>query len=279
LTPTRSNNTNRTPLVSVITVVLNGAKTLEHCVESVVEQDYPNIEHLVVDGGSSDNTVDILKRIDTHVDRWISEPDRGISDAYNKGIALSHGEIIGLLNCDDWYSPNAIWKVVQAFADGHTDVAYGFMQYWKDSQTPSFLVECDHRKLISGMTIGHPTVFASRSLYERVGLFRLDFRLAMDYEWLLRSVSAGATFTRIPEVIANMTEGGVGDRSWIGSLREVVRARAIHLPSESGRWTQNGYFLKRYILGMVRRKSDGIGIPRLRRLYQRFFSSVRVRVD
>jgi len=274
------NLSNRPPLVSVITVVLNGEKTLERCVASVRDQDYPNIEHLVIDGGSSDNTVDLLRQLDHQLDQWVSEPDRGISDAFNKGIALSHGEIIGLLNCDDWYSPNAIQKVMATFSDSdHTDIAYGFMQYWDEFQKRRFLVECDHRKLNFGMTVGHPAVLVSRSWYEKIGTFSLDFKLAMDYEWLLRSLSAGAAFKRVPEVVANMTEGGLGDRHWVESLREVVRARAMYLPGESSRWAQRRYFLKRFALGTIRRKSEALGVKQLRRLSHRFFSPVPIRVD
>jgi hypothetical protein len=127
------------------------------------------------------------------------------------------------------------------------------------------------------MTIGHPTVFVKRSLYEQLGLYRTDFRLAMDYEWLLRARAAGAAFKGIPEVLANMADGGVGQKDWVASLREVTRARSMHLAASSGRIAQSAFFMRRYVAGKARRGLDAMGIRFCRRLYHRFFSPVRIR--
>lgn len=264
------------PLVSIVTIVRNGSSSLIRAAESVLSQDYPEIEYIIVDGGSTDSTLDIIHDLEKHIAVWVSEPDRGISDAFNKGIALARGEIVGLLNCDDWYTPGAIDTVARAFSDRTADIVYGFIQYWTEERKPSFLVESNHHFLNTGMTVGHPTVFVRRTLYERIGLFRTDFRLAMDYEWLLRASNAGAAFVGVPEILANMQDGGIGDRRWVASLREVARARALHVHGASGRLRQSLFFLNRFSLGCIRRCIDTLGLGILRRIYHRLFSPLRI---
>jgi glycosyltransferase involved in cell wall biosynthesis len=265
------------PLVSVITIVLNGERGIRRCVQSVLSQNYPNIEYVVIDGGSTDGTLEALREFESQIDILVSEPDEGISDAFNKGIAMAHGEILGLLNCDDWYAEGAIRRVVNEFKNGAADIVYGSMQHWSKAGRPSFQVESNHQHLDKGMTIGHPTVFARRAAYDRIGLYRTDFRLAMDYEWLLRAQTSGAIFKAIPEVLANMTDGGLGDRNWVLSLREVTRARSMYLDTSSRRLQQLAYFMKRYSIGKARRGIDALGMHILRRVYHRLFSPLRIR--
>src|ERR1700743_1931255 len=117
------------PLVSIITIVYNGEKHIADCIRSVRSQDYPNLQYIIVDGGSTDNTLKIIDEFRDSISDLISEKDQGISDAFNKGIRLAKGEIIGLINTDDWYEEGAITKAVKAIAD--CDVVYGDLQYWK----------------------------------------------------------------------------------------------------------------------------------------------------
>src|SRR5687767_4293627 len=189
------------PLVSVITIVRNGVTTLPRAIESVLSQDYRNVDYVVVDGQSTDGTLDVLRNFSSDISLWVSEPDSGVSDAFNKGIMLSRGEIIGILNCDDWYEPGAIRKVVDAMQNSGADIAAGKMQYWEGDRH-TFTVSSDPGLLDQSMTVGHPTVFVRRSCYRQVGLYRLDFRFAMDYEWILRAKHNGARFVTLEHCTA-----------------------------------------------------------------------------
>ena len=265
-------------LVSIVTVVRNGAKTLPRALDSVLSQDYPEIEYLIVDGGSTDGTLDLLRANQGRIGLWISEPDRGISDAFNKGIALSRGETIGLLNSDDWYEPGAIRAAVAQMQKAGADIACGRLQYW-DGDRRTYLASSDPAQLGRGMTVGHPTVFVRRDSYRRLGLFRLDFRLAMDYEWLLRAANAGARFAVVDRCLANMQGGGVGDRRWRDSQREVAKARALHLVGAGSAFAYHTYIARRLFMGSVRRLLDAIGLGVLRRAYHRWLSPIAVTSD
>lgn len=269
LAPSRHSNK-----VSVVTIVRNGAATLPRALESVHSQDI-DVEHVVVDGDSSDGTQELLAN-DKSIGLWVSEADHGISDAFNKGIALSRGEIIGLLNSDDWYEPGAIRAVLEKMQETGADVVCGDLQYWKDGQR-TYLASSEPEQLSRGMTVGHPTVFVRRDCYRRHGLFRPDFKLAMDYEWLLRAKVAGARFAAIDRCIANMQGGGIGDRRWRDSQREVARARAMHIPGANNALAISLFIARRLLLGNVRRTLDATGLEVLRRAYHRWFSPVKVR--
>lgn len=263
------------PAVSIVTIVRNGAGTLPRAMASVLAQDFPGIEYVIVDGGSTDGTLDVLRSSRERIDLWSSEPDRGISDAFNKGIALSRGEIVGLLNSDDWYEPEAVRAVVEHMRQGAADIACGALQYW-DGEHRTYLASSDPALLERGMTIGHPTVFVRRECYQRLGLFRLDFRLAMDYEWLLRAKSAGARFIVLDQCLANMRGGGVGDRRWRDSQREVARARAMHVPGADSRVAYHAFVARRIALGSIRRLLDAAGLGGVRRAYHRWLAPVTV---
>src|SRR6185437_4828325 len=131
----------RQPLVSIITIVYNGEKHIADCVRSVQRQKYPNLQYIVVDGGSMDNTLAILKQFPDVITDLISEKDEGISDAFNKGILRARGRIIGLINADDWYEDGAVEMAVKAMTDA--DIAYGDLQLWKDG-SPDFILTGDH---------------------------------------------------------------------------------------------------------------------------------------
>jgi glycosyltransferase involved in cell wall biosynthesis len=251
--------------VSIVTVVRNGAATLRRTAESVLSQRGPAVEYLVVDGGSSDGTLDIIRSLEDRIAAWTSGPDAGISDAFNKGIALARGRIVGILNSDDWYAPGAIATAVRELERTGADIVCGGMRLWAGG-APSWEVRSRDSGLEQAMTIGHPTVFARRELYERLGLFRLDFRLAMDYEWLLRASCAGARFAVVDECLTNVTEGGIGDRRWYFSQLEVARARAMHL--RRGRVSIAADFARALAKGVARRLADRLGARPLRRWYR-----------
>jgi glycosyltransferase involved in cell wall biosynthesis len=216
------------PLVSIITAVRNGAYSVERAMSSVFAQKYPHIEYLVIDGGSVDGTVEVIHRHASRLAYYVSEPDKGISDAFNKGIAVSHGEIIGIINSDDWYEPEAVSAAVAALLASKAEVVCGAVQYWNNGgKTLVFLP--DPERLCFEMTVHHPAVFVRRSVYEREGLFSLQLRYAMDYELMLRFKIQGAVFTTVNKVLANMNTGGASDHFWIQGQREVALSKTAWL--------------------------------------------------
>ncbi len=216
------------PLVSIITIVFNGRNYLEKTLLSVLTQAYPRIEYIVIDGGSSDGTQEILKRYDDHIDYWVSEPDKGISDAFNKGIQLSSGEVIGILNSDDWYEPNAIKTIVKVYQDHPDSIIHGNIRFWNIQGEPEYIFHGRDDIAHLRPSINHPTVFVPRTVYEKNGLFLQEFSKAMDFEWLVRSKRLGTSFIYINIVLANMRRGGLSDRRWFESYCEAVKARKLH---------------------------------------------------
>ncbi|MEO8069261.1 MAG: glycosyltransferase family 2 protein, partial [Flavobacteriales bacterium] len=156
------------PLVSIVTVVYNGAATLERTMKSVLSQNYPHIEYIVVDGGSTDGTVDLLRRYDDRVDHWVSERDQGIYDAMNKGVALCTGQWVALINADDWYEPGTVQRVVDA-VKGKPAVNIVHGDIWihyegggrkrKHAKNNGFLLKYWE------MVLNHPSFFVRRSFY------------------------------------------------------------------------------------------------------------------
>jgi glycosyltransferase involved in cell wall biosynthesis len=179
------------PLVSVITVVHNGEKHLEQAILSVLGQTYDNLEYIIVDGGSTDGTLDIIKKYDDRIDSWISEPDRGISDAMNKGIRLATGDLIAHLHADDYYSdPSVISSVCSEYLR-HKDVLWLTGGIDIVDRNGKILQEIpvrkySYRKLIRGNFILHPATFVTRRAFEKAGCFNEEYRYAMDYDLWIR---------------------------------------------------------------------------------------------
>src|SRR6187399_1640486 len=151
------------PLVSIITVAYNADPFIEKTIQSVLSQTYSPIEYIIIDGGSTDNTVNIIKGYSNRIAYWCSEKDNGISDAFNKGLSKATGDIIGIINADDWYENDTVERVVNDF--GNSDIVYGDLQIWKGKQK-DFIQKGDHSLLTREMTVNHPTVFVKKSCYE-----------------------------------------------------------------------------------------------------------------
>lgn len=206
--------------ISIITAVLNCKHTIEQTILSILAQKYKNIEHIIIDGCSTDGTLEIIGRYEHSIAKILSEPDKGIYDALNKGISLSLGEIIGVLHADDLYAHDEVLKtVVDVFEKQNVDSCYGDLQYvhkddpnkvirhWKSS-------EYCHGKFKSGWMPPHPTFFVRRWVYEKYGYFNTDFRIAADYELMLRLLEKHRISTYyIPEVLIRMRFGGASNRS------------------------------------------------------------------
>lgn len=226
-TPT-DRSANRTPipgLVSVITTSLNSASTIIRTLKSVKAQDYPSIEYIVIDGGSTDSTIDQLMTASNDIDLLICEPDAGISDAFNKGISRSRGQYVILVNSDDWLEPTHLSNAVAALQRSGADFVFGDLMFHFPDGSPAYTFAGDPgyaKKLLHTLpSINHPTVACRRELYEKFGLFDPTLKIAMDYEWFLRVARGGGTGTYDSSLIGHMTLGGASIRSFSKSLGEV----------------------------------------------------------
>jgi glycosyltransferase involved in cell wall biosynthesis len=239
-----------TPLVSVITVVRNAAAVLEQTIRSVLEQTYHNVEYLVIDGASGDGTLDVLQHYDRAIDYWVSEPDSGISEAFNKGIELSTGELIGLLNAGDRYEPQAIAAVVAARdARQRFAIYHGDLVYCREDGTAMYRTHPDLSKIWRYMSVFHPTMLVEREVYRRIGLYSPQFRYAMDSELVHRAVRAGVRFVYVPRTIAAMRLGGRSHREYRRAFAEFRDSVILHGgPRLPAYWRYGAAVLKRSLL-------------------------------
>jgi len=208
--------TDARPLISVITVVRNGAAGLARTIQSVASQDLPHLEYIVIDGGSTDGTLDIIQAHSDSISYWQSEADAGISDGFNKGIAHSHGKYVTLVHADDWLSPDQLKFGIQTLEESGADFVFGDLLYYRDGvQQYRIRGECDYAQRIRHVmpALNHPTVIVRRTAYEHLGLFDTDFKLAMDYELLLRFHMAGLRGQYDARVTGNMSLDGASDRN------------------------------------------------------------------
>lgn len=216
----------QSPLVSLITVAFNSTSTIDHTIDSVQVQTYRNIEHIIIDGGSTDGTVEKIKSREETISYWHSCPDKGISDAFNAGVAVSRGHLVGIVNSDDWLSPNQIEKGVRTVLETGADFSYGDMALYSGSDI-LFVIKGHpdyERKIRYGMPpINHPSVLAKRTIYEDIGLFDLQWKIAMDYDWLYRCHRAGYRGAYTPEVCANMRDEGVSNTQFLQVYKESWR--------------------------------------------------------
>jgi len=187
----------KSPLISIITVVYNGEKYLEQTIQSVLNQTYKNIEYIIIDGGSTDGTLGIIKQYEKLMAYWVSEPDKGLYDAMNKGIGMANGELIGLINSDDWYELNAVELIVNAYKENpdkyifhgdRFDVQEGGSKVIRKFHPSTFKFK------YYGMTYNHPSMFVHRDIYAK-GNYNTDLRALSDYEFVLKN------FIKNPEVL------------------------------------------------------------------------------
>jgi glycosyltransferase involved in cell wall biosynthesis len=224
--------------VSIITVCYNSASHVEDAINSVAAQDYGNIEHIIIDGGSTDGTIALLEKHDGRIASWISEPDRGIYDAMNKGIGMATGEVIGLLNSDDfYYNSSIISQVAAAFEDQKIDAVYGDLIFIDPENLNRTVrtyssAKWSPARFARGYMPAHPTFFVRRKYYEKFGLFETDYRIAADYEMLIRLLFVNKLkYKYLPLTMVKMRKGGVsssGIKSNIVLNREIVRACRKH---------------------------------------------------
>lgn len=202
------------PRFTVITACYNAAATLPDALRSLREQTFRDFEHIVIDGGSKDGTVDILRAHEKELSAWVSEPDKGIADAWNKGLARARGEIIGLLNADDLYHPEALAIVAGALRPGERALTYGTTRYF-DSDPRQVVSESSlpfrPDKIEHGFGFMHTTCFVPRAVYGEIGGFDTRYRIAIDSDFLLRCHFRGVEFRRAGNVTL-MRRGGLSAR-------------------------------------------------------------------
>jgi glycosyltransferase involved in cell wall biosynthesis len=221
----------RRPRVTLITVALNARRTLERTIDSIQSQTFSDLEHIVVDGGSNDGTIELLRARLRPRDYWISEPDRGISDAFNKGVALASGDLVQFVNSDDWLSPDQVAIAVRGVDATGADFVFGDVIFYREDRADfRYVGDPNYPKAIRRRmpTLNHATVLARRDAFERVGLFDLGYRCAMDYDWFLRLHLAGGRGVYLPELVGHMNHDGVSNAAYLRTVREVETIAVAH---------------------------------------------------
>lgn len=213
------------PKISIITITYNSEKTLEETIKSVVSQNYSNLEYLIIDGGSKDTTLEIVEKYRDKISFVISEPDKGISDAFNKGIRYATGEIIGIINSDDLLLPNAL-NTIAANYDSEVGVYRGNTIIWNDETDTKIIAKPTMKFSIYSLKkciVCHQSTFVSKKAYEMVGTFKESFKYMMDVDLLLRLYNAKIPFKYVDADLAMFRMGGVTGSSYKSKLDEVKR--------------------------------------------------------
>jgi glycosyltransferase len=208
------------PRISVVTATWNCVKTIDGCLQSLANQSWPHREHVVIDGGSTDGTLQLLELHHQQIDNLISEPDKGIYDALNKGISLATGDVIGFLHADDLFAhDDVLAKVALAFEDSTICAVYGDLQYVRKEDTYQIVRHWasspfEPKMLRQGWMPPHPTLYVRREWYEHIGGFDINYRIAADYFSILELFSKPNFKPKyIPEVLVKMRVGGASNRS------------------------------------------------------------------
>lgn len=225
--------------VSIITVVYNNEKTIENSVLSVLSQSYNNIEYIIIDGGSNDNTITIIEQYSHRLGGFVSEKDEGIYDAMNKGIRLATGDIIGILNSDDLYNDTEIIaNVVAAFCENRqAKLVYGDLVYVLADDTDKVVRRWTSKKYFprffeQGNVPPHPALFVAKEVYLECGLFEVNFKLAADYDFMLRAFKKyGTSSIYLKKLMVRMRLGGATNKSLLNILKgnaEIVKSWKIN---------------------------------------------------
>lgn len=220
------------PKVSIITVCYNSERTIEQTILSVLGQTYKNIEYIIVDGASKDNTLEIIKKYKQRI-KVISEPDNGIYHAMNKGIMKSSGDIIGIINSDDWYEENAVELAVQYLSNATCDLVHGRYKKVYENGIMQEMKCGSLEDLRYKMTVLHPTVFVKKTIYEKYGIFNQKFKIAADYDLMLRFYEAGVRMVEIPENISYFRMSGTSNTNFMTTIEEAKEIALLHWDGES----------------------------------------------
>jgi len=233
--------------VSIITAALNNAGTIEDAITSILGQKHNNMEHIVVDGGSKDGTLEIIKKYEEQISKVISEQDNGVYEAMNKGLKVATGDIVAFLNADDFYAnEEVVAKIVETMLANNVDCCYGDLEYvardnpektirrWKSHSYRDDLFE-------KGWHPPHPTFVVKRQIYEEYGYFNLKFKIAADYELMLRFMKKhDIKSCYIPSVLVKMRAGGKSNKN----LSQIIKANIECYQA----WRENGLKISPFIM-------------------------------
>ena len=222
------------PLISVISVCYNSKATIERALQSVADQAWPQVEHIVIDGSSTDGTLDVLERFRPQLAALVSEPDKGIYDAMNKGLVRATGEVVCFLNADDYYAnPTVLSEVAQQMQMHRLDALVADVGFFKAGE-PTRMIRryrsdrFSPQKLAWGWMPAHPGLFMRREVTQRVGLFKIDYRIAGDYEFVVRAFHGQQLrYLHLSKVLVHMQAGGASNNGWRAKIllnQEVLRA-------------------------------------------------------
>jgi len=244
---------NQKPLVSIITPTFNRANLLEKVIQNIIAQDYENIEHIVVDGASSDNTLEILKKYEDKLNlRWISEKDKGQADATNRGLKLAKGEIYGLCNSDDFYAQGAIKKAVKVFIENpDVDLVFGGCQefnYRTDKfstiyqiDAPSGVLDFTADDILEAKkSIFQPSLFYRRGIIEKTGPMNINYKFVIEADWWLRMFKNGAKIFYLDEILAII--GDHGERGCVKNAAVGIKEGMDFIKAHGGHVSMNTKF-------------------------------------
>ncbi|RIW14373.1 glycosyltransferase [Algoriphagus lacus] len=237
--------------VSIITVTFNSSETLQDTINSISFQDYPDLEYIIVDGKSKDGTVDIIKNNLDVVSKWISEPDKGLYDAMNKGIRMATGDIVGIINSDDFYHrPDAISQLVNTFQEFGAQCVYADVRFVKPENLEK-TVRYYHssrfapHKFKRGLMPAHPTFFTYRKNFEKFGYYKTDYKIAADFELLVRFLHKHKlSYQYLPLDLMKMRTGGLSTKSWKSNI--IINQEDLRACRENGLETNYFWLYSRY---------------------------------
>ncbi|HTD39323.1 MAG TPA: glycosyltransferase family 2 protein [Mucilaginibacter sp.] len=222
-------------------MAFNAQNTIERCITSVLQQRFKNIQYIIIDGGSTDNTIRIINKYKENIDFFISEPDSGVYDAMNKGIALATGDIIGTINADDFFADdNVLYSIAKVFTEQNTDILYGDLDYidpndkvirkWRSGKYRKGMFNW-------GWMPPHPTFYCKKRLFDNLGIYKLDYGSAGDYELMLRFIHLNSTsIYYLNKVLVKMVVGGISNKSLCNRVKamrfdlKAMRNNNIFLP-------------------------------------------------
>jgi len=244
------------PVISVITVCYNSRPTIERAIRSVLDQQWPEIEHIVIDGGSTDGTREILERFRPDLAALVSEPDKGIYDAMNKGLARARGEVVCFLNADDRYAdPEVLSDVVRQMQMHRLDALVADVGFFR-AEDPGRMIRryrsdrFSPKKLAWGWMPAHPGFFLRREVAQRVGMFKTDYRIAGDYEFVVRAFHGHhLRYRHLPRVLVHMQAGGASNKSW--RARVLLNQEVLRACRENGVKTNMAMILTKYLAKLL----------------------------
>lgn len=247
------------PLISVITVCHNSATTIRDTIESVLNQTYTSIEYILIDGNSNDETLDIIKSYEEIFKKkgikykYISEVDKGIYDAMNKGLRIAKGNIIGILNSDDWYEENALDEIRNLYNQNkRLSIYVGEMNRVNKDKIPykiNYNIKNISRTIHKAMPINHPASFVHKDVYSKIGLFDIQYKLSADYDFIFRAYNLGVSFLFTDKVIVNMRNSGATsqlENLWITAKEDHLIRKKNNI-----KWSRFYYIKKLIFNGLV----------------------------